>query len=158
MSTYKGHLEDSSGNLMLPVSPDVAPIETSNRASQSYAVGDFLYYNHTLYKVTSAISSGGTISPGSNCTATTVGAELKNSSSGNIQVASGVTSSANQTVNTGLPEIKVLIVGNGNSGNTCTWTRGYSGTTYTSLIKSVSTSSFVSGSTATVCWMAIYYS
>lgn len=77
MATYKGHIEDASGNLLLPISPDVAPVQTSTTASQSYAVGDYFYYNNTFYRVTSAISSGGTISPGTNCTATTVGAELK---------------------------------------------------------------------------------
>lgn len=56
---------------------DLATVESSSSASRSYAVGEYLVYNGLLYKVTSAIASGGTISPGSNCTATNAGAQLK---------------------------------------------------------------------------------
>ena len=40
---------------------DIAPTESTTTASQAYNVGDQLYYNGTLYTVTTAISSGGTI-------------------------------------------------------------------------------------------------
>lgn len=54
-----------------------ATIEASSTASRNYAKGDFLVRNGLLYKVTSAITSGGTITPGTNCVATDTGAELK---------------------------------------------------------------------------------
>lgn len=54
----------------------IAPTEKTNKASQNYAQGAYFIYQNTLYKVTSAIASGGTITPGTNCTATTVMAEL----------------------------------------------------------------------------------
>jgi len=54
----------------------IAPTEKTTTASQNYAVGSYLILNNQLYKVTSAISSGATITPGTNCTATTIMAEL----------------------------------------------------------------------------------
>lgn len=54
-----------------------ATIESTNSASRNYAKGEFLVYNGLLYKVTAAISSGGTIAPGTNCVATNTGTELK---------------------------------------------------------------------------------
>jgi len=55
----------------------IAYIEASSTASRSYAVGDYLTYNGILYRVTTAISSGGTITPGTNVTATTVSDEIR---------------------------------------------------------------------------------
>jgi len=51
---------------------EIAPVEATTTASRAYAVGDLLIYNGTLYRVTTAIASGGTITPGTNCTATSV--------------------------------------------------------------------------------------
>ena len=45
-------------------------------ASTNYAVGSYLVHAGTLYRVTTAIATGETITPGSNVTATTVMAEL----------------------------------------------------------------------------------
>ena len=45
-------------------------------ASRSLAVGEYVTVEDKLYKVTSAISAGGTLTPGSNMTETTVGEEL----------------------------------------------------------------------------------
>lgn len=50
--------------------------ESSNTASSAYAVGDYLIYNNTFYKVTVAIASGGTLTVGTNISKTTVGAIL----------------------------------------------------------------------------------
>lgn len=50
--------------------------ENMGTASRAYAIGEYLIMHDTLYKVTSAIASGGTITVGTNVTATTVGAEL----------------------------------------------------------------------------------
>lgn len=54
----------------------IAPVEDGYTASQSYVVGSFLYVGDTLYKVTSAIASGATITPNTNVTATTVAEQL----------------------------------------------------------------------------------
>lgn len=45
----------------------LATKETSNTASKAYSVGDYLYYNSKLYRVTVDIASGGTITPNTNC-------------------------------------------------------------------------------------------
>ena len=54
----------------------VAPVEATTTASKAYSVNDFLILNNTLYKVVSPIANGGTITPNTNVTATTVGAQL----------------------------------------------------------------------------------
>ena len=53
----------------------VAPVEGA-RASANYSVGSYLVQSGTLYRVTTAIATGETITPGTNCTQTTVMAEL----------------------------------------------------------------------------------
>lgn len=53
-----------------------AVIQASNVATQAFAIGDYLTYQGDLYKVTSAIANGGTITPGTNCTKTNVGTQL----------------------------------------------------------------------------------
>lgn len=54
----------------------IAPTEKTTTASRNYAVGNYLIYKNVLYKVTSPIASGGTITIGTNVTATTIMAEL----------------------------------------------------------------------------------
>lgn len=46
----------------------LAPIQLDLTAGQAYSVGSQFVYNGLLYKVTSAISNGGTITIGGNCT------------------------------------------------------------------------------------------
>lgn len=58
------------------IKQSIAPVEDGYTASQAYTVGSFLYVGDTLYKVTSAIASGATITPGTNVTATTVSEQL----------------------------------------------------------------------------------
>lgn len=61
-------------------STSIAPIETSTTASKAYAVDDLLFYNNVLYKVTTPIAQGGTITisgAGANVTDTDVDTELK---------------------------------------------------------------------------------
>ena len=55
-----------------------ATYQSSSTASKAYKVGEYLTYNGYLYRVTTAIASGGTISPGTNCVQTTVGDEVAN--------------------------------------------------------------------------------
>ena len=56
---------------------ETAVIESSSTSSHAYAVGKFLTYNGILYKVTSAIAVGDTLTPGTNITATNVGDQIK---------------------------------------------------------------------------------
>ena len=55
---------------------NIATIESSTTASQAYSAGDYLVLNGQLYEVTTAISSGETLTVGTNISATTVGSEL----------------------------------------------------------------------------------
>ena len=55
---------------------NVAPLERTSTASQNYTVGSYLYQGGKLYKVTQAISSGATITPGTNTEQTTITNEL----------------------------------------------------------------------------------
>lgn len=56
----------------------IAPVETSTTASQSYAIGEQFILNGTLYTATAAITAGGTITIGGNCTASdTVTEQIK---------------------------------------------------------------------------------
>ena len=53
----------------------LAQVETSP-TTHAYSSGDYLMYNYQLYKVTSSIAVGGTLTVGTNITATTVMDEL----------------------------------------------------------------------------------
>lgn len=57
---------------MLGVTDLVAPHEASSTASKAYSVGDAFIYAGKLYKVTVDIAIGGTITPDTNCTQTTL--------------------------------------------------------------------------------------
>ena len=57
------------------IESNIAPVEGIN-ASTDYAVGDYFVHEDTLYLVTSAITAGDAITPNTNCTATTIMAEL----------------------------------------------------------------------------------
>ena len=50
----------------------IAPTEKTTTASRNYTAGSLLIMNNTLYKVTANIANGGTITPNTNCTATTL--------------------------------------------------------------------------------------
>jgi hypothetical protein len=54
----------------------IASVEETSTASKAYSEGEYLIYNGTLYRVTSSISSGGTLTPNTNITAVIVGDEL----------------------------------------------------------------------------------
>ena len=72
LTVSQGHTQEGVRDLALSA---IAPVE-NHKASANYAVGAYLVHDGTLYKVTSAIASGESIVPGTNCTATTVMAEL----------------------------------------------------------------------------------
>lgn len=49
---------------------------SSSPTTQAFSAGDFLVYNDQLYKVTANIANGGTLTPGTNITSTSVGTQL----------------------------------------------------------------------------------
>lgn len=51
----------------------IAYVETGTTASRAYAVGEYFCWNGLLYRAKTAISSGGTITPGTNCERATGG-------------------------------------------------------------------------------------
>ena len=55
---------------------NLAPVETGNTASQSYAVGSHLIWNGIYYVVTQAIASGGTLSVGLNISQDNISNEI----------------------------------------------------------------------------------
>lgn len=50
----------------------IAYVETGTTTSRAYSVGEYFCWNGMLYRVTTAISNGGTINPGTNCEPKTV--------------------------------------------------------------------------------------
>ena len=50
----------------------IAPLETTYTASRAYTAGSYLFVGTKFYKVTAAIAEGGTITPDTNVTQTTV--------------------------------------------------------------------------------------
>lgn len=54
----------------------IAQEEASTTAANAYAAGDYFILTNVLYVATAAIQIGDTITPGTNCTQTTVSAEL----------------------------------------------------------------------------------
>lgn len=87
MSTLQGHFEDSSGNIILPISADeVANIETSSTASQAYTKGSYLCFDNKVCKVTTAITSGATLAIGTNLSQVSLCGEL----SGHLVASNGV--------------------------------------------------------------------
>ena len=55
----------------------LAYTEVSTTATKAYSAGDYFILNNVLYKVTASIANGGTITPNTNCTATTIMAEIQ---------------------------------------------------------------------------------
>lgn len=54
----------------------IAPAEDGETASRAIAAGEYFLRGGTLYKATAAISQGAAITPGTNCTATTLAAAV----------------------------------------------------------------------------------
>lgn len=68
LNTLESDLETLRENL--------ATVETGNTASRAYSIDELVVVGGILYKVTSAIASGGTFTIGTNIRAVTVGAEI----------------------------------------------------------------------------------
>ena len=75
----KGDVNEAIARIkaLAKITETIAPIESSYKATQNYSVGDYLIVDYKLYKVTAAIANGGTITPNTNVTATTIMAEIK---------------------------------------------------------------------------------
>ena len=54
----------------------IASAEASATAAAAHAVGSYFTYNNLLYRATAAIAVGDTITPGTNCTAVSAGADI----------------------------------------------------------------------------------
>ena len=81
----------------------IAPVEKTSTASTNYAVGKHLIYNDILYRVTTAISSGGQINPGVNVVVSeTIQNQIEtnagNISTSNMNITNLSNNKANQTV------------------------------------------------------------
>ena len=64
---------DTYANKSLATEQQLAYVETGTTASRTYAVGEYFCWNGLLYRVNTAISSGGTFTPGTNCSTATGG-------------------------------------------------------------------------------------
>lgn len=76
-SRYYENLRSKIEGLPTDFSAIICATEATNKASKNYAVGDYLIYNNTLYKVTSAIATNAALTVGTNISATTIMAEIK---------------------------------------------------------------------------------
>ena len=54
----------------------IAPVLDSMTADTALSANDFRIVGNTLYRITASVASGGTLTPGTNCTATTIGEQL----------------------------------------------------------------------------------
>lgn len=80
------NISTTIGNTVENGFANIAPIENTTTASQAYAVGDYLMYDGKLYKVTTAIISGGTIEVGTNVVESTIAESMqKADSTGTMQ-------------------------------------------------------------------------
>lgn len=77
-SKYSEDLKGKLEGLPWDFSSLIAPTETTNKASRNYTSGSLLIMNNVLYKVTANIQSGGTITPNTNVTATTLSEVIAN--------------------------------------------------------------------------------
>ena len=100
---------------------NIATVETTSTASQPYSVGQYLVLGGILYKVTTAIASGGTITPGTNVDRDTVGGELTSLKDAFTKFyykhISG-TSSATGTISTGIRASTYALIAIINTANT----------------------------------------
>lgn len=86
-----------TANMGNKLAGDIATVQTSNTATRNFAVGEYIVYNGIMYKVTTAIASGGTLTPGTNLTATNAGAQLKSLNDSLNVKAVGFTPSSEQS-------------------------------------------------------------
>lgn len=74
--TSTADLSDTYANKSVATEQQTAYVENGTTASRAYAVGEYFCKVGLLYRVTTPIASGGTITPGTNCVQTTVMEEI----------------------------------------------------------------------------------
>lgn len=74
---YPEDLTEKLEGLPWDFSSIIAPTESGYTAGRPYTSGDLFIVDNILYKAVASIAAGATITPGTNCTATTVAAEIK---------------------------------------------------------------------------------
>lgn len=74
---YPENLKEKIEGLPWDFSAIIAPTESGYTAGRPYASGDLFIVDNILYKAVASIAAGATITPGTNCTETTVAAEIK---------------------------------------------------------------------------------
>lgn len=62
----------ANANAISDIEEDITDVEATNTATKAYSVGDTLIYDHELYKVTTAIEIGDTLTVGTNISKTTL--------------------------------------------------------------------------------------
>ena len=72
VTKYPANLRKKIEGLPWDFSALIAPTEATYTATRAYTTGALFIVNNILYKATASIASGGTITPGTNCTATTL--------------------------------------------------------------------------------------
>lgn len=88
---------------------NIAPVETTTTASQAYAVGDYFMYNGKLYKVTTAIISGGAIQIGTNAVESVMAESMQKSDAVGTNYFTNFAPSTHTGTQTGTP----LVIGAG---------------------------------------------
>lgn len=73
---YPENLRSKVEGLPKNFSTLIAPTEQTYKATQNYTSGALFIVNNILYKATANIANGGTITPGTNCDATTLAAVI----------------------------------------------------------------------------------
>ena len=72
VTKYPDNLREKLDGLPWDFSTLIAPTEKTYTATRNYTAGSLLIVGNVLYKVTANIANGGTITPNTNCTATTL--------------------------------------------------------------------------------------
>lgn len=73
---YTVAYQGADGTSASEIKQIIATEETSTTSAHAYAIGDYFILANVLYVATAAIGIGDTIAAGTNCTQTTVGAEI----------------------------------------------------------------------------------
>lgn len=76
-TVYRADPQRYTDGRLAAVRKIISGVEDGFTATHNYAVGDFLIVGDALYRVTAAIATGGSITPDTNVTATTVAEQLK---------------------------------------------------------------------------------
>lgn len=79
---YRADTQTYISDRLADVKSMIAGVEAGHTATRNYTAGSLLIVGSTLYKATASIANGGSITPGSNCTETTVAAEIANAGGG----------------------------------------------------------------------------